>query len=181
MNRFVVFLLSSFVMLTACKSVGDEEKETAEKKAVPIETVSLKGQNIKIYDFDSFEPLLYKDNDTLYIINFWASWCKPCIKEMPYFEKINSEFSSQKVKVLLVSLDFRNQLEKKLIPFINQKNLKSEVIMLNDPDANSWINRVEEKWTGSIPATLFYKGDERMFYEKEFTYRELESIVESLI
>lgn len=168
-------------MLTACKSVGDKEKERAVKKAVPIETVSLKGQNIKIYDFDSFEPLLYKDNDTLYIINFWASWCKPCIKEMPYFEKINSEFSSQKVKVLLVSLDFRNQLEKKLIPFINQKNLKSEVIMLNDPDANSWINRVEEKWTGSIPATLFYKGDERMFYEKEFTYRELESIVESLI
>lgn len=181
MNRFVVLLLSSFVMLTACKSVGDKKKETAVKKAVSIETVSLKGQNIKIYDFDSFEPLLYKDNDTLYIINFWASWCKPCIKEMPYFEKINSEFSSQKVKVLLVSLDFRNQLEKKLIPFINQKNLKSEVIMLNDPDANSWINRVEEKWTGSIPATLFYKGDERMFYEKEFTYPELESIVKSLI
>jgi thiol-disulfide isomerase/thioredoxin len=181
MKKIVVLLLASLVLMSSCESVGDKNQASAQEKAVPVETVSLKGQNIKVYDFESFEPWLYKDNDTVYVINFWASWCKPCIKEMPYFEKLNDEFSSQKVKVLLVSLDFRNQLENKLIPFINKTNLAAEVIMLNDPDANSWINRVDGQWTGSIPATLFYKGDKRMFYEKEVTYQELESIVKSLI
>jgi thiol-disulfide isomerase/thioredoxin len=134
-----------------------------------------------VYDFDSFKPFLEQENDTLYIINFWASWCKPCVKEMPYFEQINEKYSDRKVKVLLVNLDFRNELKTKLVPFLKERNIVSEVIMLSDPDANSWINKVDEKWSGAIPATVFYEGSTRKFYERSFTYSELENIVESFL
>ena len=121
------------------------------------------------------QPLLNKNNDTTYVVNFWATWCKPCVKELPAFEKLNKKYESKKLKVLLVSLDFPKQLESKVIPFVEDRNIKSEVILLKDPDANKWIPKVDSSWTGAIPATLIYKADNRKFYERSFTYEELEN------
>ena len=46
-------------------------------------------REIHVLDFNSFEPHLHLENDTTYIINFWATWCIPCRKEMPAFEQIH--------------------------------------------------------------------------------------------
>ncbi len=131
--------------------------------------------------FEEFEPLLRKQNDTVYVINFWATWCKPCIKELPDFEKLNEAYSKQKVKVYLVSLDFPKKHEELLLPFIKKNNLKSQVIHLTDTDANKWIDKVSPLWTGSIPATVIYKGNSAEFYETTLTFEELKKIVESKI
>lgn len=125
-------------------------------------------------NFSEFEPYLHKQNDTTYVINFWATWCRPCVKELPYFEQINAKYKEQKVKVILVSLDFADESETKLIPFIKRKELKSEIIILDDPDANSWINKVDEKWSGAIPATIIYKGNQRIFHEGELNFEDIE-------
>jgi hypothetical protein len=81
------------------------------------------------------------------------------------------------VKVLLVSLDMHKMVESRLIPFIKEKNLQSDVVLLRDPDANSWIGKVDKNWSGAIPATVIYRNDKRNFYEKSFTYEELEKEV----
>ena len=96
---------------------------------------------IKVVDFNGLKPYLEKENDTTYIINFWATWCAPCIKELPYFQQINDEFADKKLKVLLVSLDFERQIESRLIPFIKKHKVTPEVIVLSDPDSNAWINK----------------------------------------
>ncbi|MCF8301921.1 MAG: TlpA family protein disulfide reductase [Bacteroidales bacterium] len=128
-------------------------------------------------DFDRFETYLHKKNDTTYVINFWATWCKPCVKEMPVFETVYEKYRNQKVKIILVSLDLPNQLESKVIPFIKKRNLKPEVLLLDDPDANAWINKVDPRWSGAIPATVVYnhKQDFRKFHEGKITLKELET------
>ena len=133
-------------------------------------------QDIKLpaMNFSEFEPYLHKQNDTIYVINFWATWCRPCVKELPYFEQINTKYKKQNVKVILVSLDFADESETKLIPFIKRKELKSEIIILDDPDANSWIDKVDSKWSGAIPATLVYKGNQRIFHEGSLNFEEIE-------
>lgn len=131
--------------------------------------------------FDEFEPLLHKQNDTVYVINFWATWCKPCIKELPDFEKLNKNYEDDKVKVYLVSLDFPNKHEELLLPFMEKNNIKSQVIHLTDTDANSWIDKVSPLWSGSIPATLIYKRNSAEFHEATLTYEELKNIVESYL
>lgn len=138
---------------------------------------SFQERAVKVVDYKGLEPLLSKQDDTVYVVNFWATWCAPCVKEIPYFEKLNGTYKDQKVKVLLVSLDFRKNLESALIPFINRRGIKSEVILLSDPDSNSWISKVDENWTGAIPATLIYNKSERSFYEKELAYNELDSLL----
>ena len=108
------------------------------------------------------------DNDTTYLINFWATWCSPCVKELPYFEGIHDQYKGKPFKVILVSLDFRKHIEKKLIPFLNQNEIKSDVVLLADGKANRWIDRVDPEWSGAIPITLVVSGKERRFYETEF-------------
>jgi hypothetical protein len=103
------------------------------------------------------------------------------VEELPAFERVGEEFRQQKVKILLVSLDFPRQIESRLVPFLEKNNIKSEVLVLNDPDANKWIDRVDPSWTGSIPATLIYHRNDRTFHEGAYDYEELKNIVEQKI
>lgn len=139
------------------------------------------GIQVKSYDFNSLEPYLKLEDDTTYVINFWATWCLPCVKELPFFEQVNEKYKSQKVKVILVSLDMPNKIESNLIPFIIKKKLQSEVLHLNDPDANSWIEKVDKNWSGAIPATYIYKNKSHVFYERSFTFEELEREVLTIL
>ena len=129
--------------------------------------------------FEDLEPRLHTESDSLYIVNFWATWCVPCIKELPEFEKINEEYSDRGVKVLLVSLDNPDHMESRLLPFIAKHKLKSEIVLLDDPRSNRWIPMVDESWSGAIPATIIFTKNSRSFYEKVFTYEELENLVRS--
>jgi len=133
------------------------------------------GIEIPMYDFKNLEPLLKMNDGKIRVINFWATWCKPCVAELPYFELINSRYPDAEVEVILVSLDLPKHVETKLIPFLKKQKIQSKVILLDDPDANSWIPKVDEEWSGSIPATYIYKGNVSKFYERSFTYNDLEN------
>lgn len=137
--------------------------------------------SVPVMDFERFQPLLHQQNDTVYVINFWATWCVPCVKELPDFEKLHAKYNGKKFRMLLVSLDFKSALQSRLLPFIEKNQLKAEVVLLHAPDANAWIDLVDPSWSGAIPATLIYQGDKRIFREGGYTYEELESIVKPLI
>lgn len=130
-------------------------------------------QQVNLLSVDQLNERLEKGRDTTYVINFWATWCAPCIKELPYFEKLQVEKQKEKLKVLLVSVDFKSQLEKRVIPFAARHKLKNEVFLLDEQDQQEYIDRINKEWSGAIPATLFVKGKNKKFVEKEFTYAQL--------
>lgn len=148
---------------------------TAFAQPKPLKTFTKDGVSVDAYDFSGLEHFLNKDDGTTYVVNFWATWCVPCIEELPYFEKLNENYKNKKVKVILVSLDMIRMVESRLLPFVKNKGLKSEVLYLWDPDSNTWIPKVDKSWSGAIPATVIYKGGKRAFYERSFTYEELEA------
>ena len=148
------------------------KKETSKKETVQLEIVA--NDDLEIYNYEGLKPLLNRVDNKIYIINFWATWCAPCIKELPYFEQINEAYNDKNVEVILVSLDFPKQYEKKLKPYIKNNNIQSKVVAFDDPDQNKWIPDIAENWTGAIPATLIYNKDKRQFYERSFNCEELE-------
>jgi len=135
--------------------------------------------SVKVVNYEELEELIEEDTQNHKIFNFWATWCKPCIKELPYFEKITRTHPSDEVKVYLVSLDFVENLESRVIPFVKKKELQSEILLLDEVDFNDIINDISADWSGAIPATLFVNAStgQRYFYEKEFQEGELETII----
>lgn len=126
--------------------------------------------------YQELHPLLNQKGNKTYVVNFWATWCAPCIKELPYFEELNN---NKNIEVILVSLDFPKHKEKRLLPFIKKRQLSSRVILLDDDDENFWINDISSTWSGALPATLIYTQNRRGFYEQSFTKEELFQEVKS--
>ena len=166
MKKFLIIIIIVFI---SCK-----EAPKSDNTSSSVDGIEASHDNIQleVYDYDGLEPLINKKDDEIHVVNFWATWCAPCVKELPYFEKINSEYKD--IDMLLVSLDFPRQYEKKLKPFLKEKQLQSKVVCLNDVDQNRWIPAIDSLWSGALPATIIYKGDKRKFFEKSFTYEELE-------
>lgn len=136
-------------------------------------------QDVKVIKFDELQQLRQSPGDTLYVVNFWATWCKPCIKELPYFEAASAAHKDQPVRVVLVSMDAAEDLEKRVKPFVQKRGLKADVMLLDEVDGNTWIDKLEPKWSGAIPATLFFnnKRNQYEFVEREMTQEELQSLI----
>ena len=166
---FIVLISLGFI---SCKKEVVKEISKEETRQIT---------SVKTYTYSELKPLLEKKDGKTYIVNFWATWCAPCVKELPYFEKINQEYSDKNVEVLLVSLDFPKQVEKKLIPFINKRKLKSEVVLLDTENNDIWMKAIDKSWTGAIPATIIYNKNDRKFYERSFDYKTLESELQSFL
>ncbi|MBK6546683.1 MAG: TlpA family protein disulfide reductase [Saprospiraceae bacterium] len=125
-------------------------------------------QSIPVVNTKELLSLINSQDDTLRIFNFWATWCKPCVQELPFFEELNTKRKEGKFVLYLVSLDSKESIQKKLVPFIKKRQLHSTIIVFDGGNPNVWIDQIEPNWTGSIPASLFtYKGN-RLFAESSF-------------
>jgi thiol-disulfide isomerase/thioredoxin len=143
----------------------------------------LRAQDIPFIKAEQLGRWLEADTDTVYVLNFWATWCGPCVAELPAFEKLQQKYASEKVKVVLVSTDFKRNVETKLKPFVKRKNLRSQVVFMDESNPNKWVNTVSPEWSGAIPATLFIsnKTKQKAFFEKQMTFKELEAQLQSML
>ena len=84
------------ICLLSCKNdSSNSNKETVE--VAEKDVVSLNAQSeidLKIYDYDGLEPLINKTDDKIHVVNFWATWCGPCIKELPYFQELDDQYGN---------------------------------------------------------------------------------------
>lgn len=145
--------------------------------------LSISAQEITTIQKEDLKQWLEADNDTLYVLNFWATWCGPCVAELPAFEKIHERYADQKVKVILISTDFRRNLDTQVKRFVRRKKLQSQVMFMDEPNPNDWINWIDSAWTGAIPATLIIskRNGHRFFIEKAMTYNQLEEKIRAFL
>ncbi|MDC1465390.1 TlpA family protein disulfide reductase [Polaribacter sp.] len=162
-STILFFIFLGFI---SCK------KEVLATKKQEIDTSKV---TVKVYSYKELKPLLEQKGDKVYVVNFWATWCAPCVKELPAFEKLKSVYAAKGVEVLLVSLDFPKQINKRVIPFIAKKNLQSKVVLLDNGKDDSWFKAIDSIWSGAIPATLIYTKNKRNFYEQSFDFASLEA------
>ncbi len=117
------------------------------------------------------------------IINFWASWCKPCVQELPWFEKVVADYQSKGVKLVLVSLDFAEDYPKGIADFAKKKGYKSTIVWLNETDANMFCPKIDKTWEGTIPVTLMVNNAKkyRAFYNQQLPEAQLVKAVKVLV
>jgi thiol-disulfide isomerase/thioredoxin len=129
--------------------------------------------------YEELEKKIQEEGDKLLVVNFWATTCAPCVKELPDFMEVNNKFKDHpKFKMILVSLD-RLVDQERVIKFIKNKNLTAEVVLLDDiKRMNTWIPKFEKNWDGNIPVTIFYKNGEKVhFNDGEMSKEDLEKTI----
>jgi len=121
------------------------------------------------------------DNKNIEVYNFWATWCAPCIREIPQFESIDRLY--EQVNVTLISLDDADELNNQVKKFIINRHLNSRVVLLDETDFNEIIPGVSEEWSGAIPATLIVdcRNGTKVFYEGEFKAHELKETIDRIV
>ena len=162
MQRLTIFTFS-FLLFFSCSKFKDNDKEITQKT------------------FNQLISSLDLSNNQTYVVNFWATWCSPCIKELPHFEYINKNYNERLIKVVLVSLDLPNHFNSKLVPFVKKNNITSDVIHLTDINLNEWMPKISKEWEGGIPATLIINNNFQKFYPKPFEKDELIYEIEEII
>lgn len=143
----------------------------------------LRSQTVEVFDnIDQLKARIERAGDTTILLNFWATWCAPCVAELPYFDQLRDYYGGQNVQILLVSLNFKSDIESKVIPFLQRQRTKSEIGLMADQDLNAWIPLIYDPWDGAIPATLVLQGDNYAFKEGEFeSLTELDTFARPLI
>lgn len=135
-------------------------------------------QNAEIVELKEFQKEIAAPSDKILVYNFWATWCAPCIAEIPEFERVN--MNDNNVKITLVSMDIDlNPDPQKVYNYINRKKIQSRVVILDAVDPNSWIHTIDERWSGALPATLIIntKTGVRRFINKALKEGELEKLI----
>lgn len=135
---------------------------------------------LKSVNYEELKSIIQKDDGKLYVVNFWATWCKPCIEELPHFMEVNELYKSDpNYKMILVSLDNVKAMDTKVKKFIESNHLNVDVYLLDDnKKMNEWIPATDKTWSGAIPATIFYKNKKKVhFQEMQMTQYELEDII----
>jgi thiol-disulfide isomerase/thioredoxin len=143
-------------------------------------SISLTAQKAELTKLKSLQEIIQSKSDQVLVINFWATWCAPCIKELPFFEKLNRD---KLAKVLLVSMDYDlDPNTDKVDRFIARKKLQSKVFILTESDPSSWIDKIDKRWSGALPATLVInsKTGKREFLQGELGEGELEKLVQKV-
>lgn len=143
-----------------------------------VHTTLALSQSAKLVKIQELQELMDAPSDKIQVINFWATWCAPCIKELPLFEQAHANRRDVEISLVSVDLDLDPNPEK-IYRFIDRKKLKSRVFILDERDPNSWIDKIDKNWSGAIPATLVLNSatGKRTFVEKELSAQELEQLI----
>lgn len=133
-------------------------------------------QQIPAWKITDVEQYINQKNDSVYVVNFWATWCKPCVEELPYLLHISKKYAGKKVKLLLVSLDFAASYPKKIEAFAQKQSITEDIVWLNETDADYFCSRIDKSWSGSIPATVIINSSKsyKQFYEQGISQNEFE-------
>jgi thiol-disulfide isomerase/thioredoxin len=143
----------------------------------------IEGQKVEYIKIPDLDKILRNPDNTVFVLNFWATWCAPCVSEIPGFVKASKDYDQNKVRFIMVSLDFPSQIENQLIPFLKKNKITLDVDVMTDVDYNAWIDKVDSHWQGEIPATLFFNNSKRSryFHSGELTEPELRKYINSLL
>jgi thiol-disulfide isomerase/thioredoxin len=144
---------------------------------------TVQGQTIPKWKITDVVDYYSKNNDSIYIINFWSTYCQPCIEEIPYLQRISKQYEAQKVKLVLVSLDVASFYPKKLKSFVSKRKFTAQVVWLNETNADIFCPAIDAKWSGAIPATIIVNNKKgyKQFYEEQFTPSQFEEAVKAAL
>ena len=169
-NFMKKFILTAFIFsaLFSCKKNETPENEAStEATTEKIDsTATSTSQNAlpEVSQEQLANLVSAKKNDTLYVTNFFATWCGPCMKEIPHFVEKIEQMKGKPVKFTFVSVDAKEDWNTAVSDFADEYNIKKNVVLFDASTiAPDYFTKITKTWDGgSIPFTVIKKGDKEV-------------------
>lgn len=132
---------------------------------------------------DEMRSVLESNKGSVVLVNFWATWCPPCVKEFPDLVKLNNEYKDKGLKLIFVSLDDASETESKLKPFLKKHGVDFTTYQGIFPKPEDLTDVIDKNWGGEIPVTYFYdkEGRKAASFSGSKKYEDFEKEVLKLI
>ncbi|HKB45130.1 MAG TPA: TlpA disulfide reductase family protein [Chitinophagaceae bacterium] len=145
-------------------------------------TIAVAGQEVKKIKITDLEKTI-KESKTPLIVNFWATFCKPCVEEIPYFQEAIKKYKKDSVRLLLVSLDLQDFYPVKIKSFAMKRKFTAPILWLDEYNADYFCPKVDSAWSGAIPASLFVNNRTgyRKFFEEQLSKEKLEKEIMAIL
>ena len=171
--RILILILMAMISLNS-------QGQNTKKNMTGLLSGANEDHKVTVVNFTKLETIINKKDNILYVVNFWATWCRPCVMELPDYMEVNKfYYNNPQFKMILVSLDLAKEAETIVHPFLVKNKMDVEVYLLDDNKRmNQWIPAIDSKWSGAIPATVFYRNGVKLdFKESKMEKNELIKII----
>ena len=142
----------------------------------------VKAQQVKSVKITDLENTI-KESKTPLIVNFWATFCVPCLQEIPYFQEITGQYKAKDVSIVFVSLDMKEAYPVKVNEMAKKLNLVYPVVWLNETNADYFCPQIDTTWSGGMPSSLFVNNATgyHKFFEEPLSREKLEEEVRVMV
>lgn len=131
--------------------------------------------NFEKINSDQMSALLASDTAAVKVVNVWATWCAPCVREFPPFLSLKQKMEHESVEMIFVSADFASERDS-AIRFLASQGVDFKTYWMRG-DTNEFINNLSESWSGALPATFVFNRRHELvyFYQGEVDFSLLEN------
>lgn len=139
--------------------------------------------NVALLDSVALTNLISENNGNVFVVNVWATWCVPCVEEMPALVKLTDSYESENVKVIGISIDYPEEIQSKILPFIKKHKINFPIYVNDFKNDEALINFLNKEWSGAIPATFIYDktGIQKEFLLGKHSFEDFKSAVEKYL
>ena len=142
--------------------------------------------DIRIVDEDALRAVLTEARGDVVVLNFWATWCAPCVEELPHFARLVESYGERGLRVITVSFDDPETIESRVRPFVEERDYPFTYLVktpTNGDEYESFVNAIDPSWLGNVPATFIYdtSGQLHAVSHEPVTYSQLRGAVEPLL
>ncbi|GEM_PF-2937044 len=153
-KSFWVYFLGAFILI-GCqpKKVAVEQLITSVENIPKVATLSV------VKNETELQQLLSAQKGRVTLVNLWATWCKPCIHEMPALEKLHQNYQNKGVKIIALSLDELAKADSLVLPYWKSKGFSMDYYVIGTEDPSTIINKIDPLWLGVIPTSFLFNSE----------------------
>lgn len=174
--RFLVVIVLSLLFCCNQEKVTDQAKRDRGNR-------NSYSQKVTLLDMESLDHLLNNRNGKVLFLNIWATWCIPCREEFPDIIKLVKEFRDEDVEFVGISVDYPDEIESKINPFIKEQKVNFPIFVQNFPEQEDFIDRLNKEWSGALPATFIFgnRGKLQKFLLGKHSYKEFKGEIVKIL